>query len=168
MVSFAGIEGFFIYFITVKVPKDNIWYGWRAKRRDHLITDKDRILFTSVLVSIFGCIMLAFIMIPSGLPPMFVVSTIFMPVLIPGILIMREEKKIEKRDNIYGAFIRSLGRASSVSGTTMSEGVKKLAMHTFGPLTVMIRNLSRRLQMHISATDSWKHFARRELQQSDQ
>ena len=86
-------------------------------------------------------------------------ATIFLPVLFPGILIMREERKIEKRDNLYGAFIRSLGRSSEVSGTTMVEGVRKLAMHKFGPLTPMITNLSRRLAMHINVAESWRHFA---------
>jgi flagellar protein FlaJ len=90
---------------------------------------------------------------------MFIASTIFLPALFPGILVMREEKAIETRDNLFGAFIRSLGRSSAASGTTMAESVRKLAMHTFGPLTAMVKNLSKRLALHISAVDSWKHFA---------
>jgi flagellar protein FlaJ len=159
VASFVSMEGFFIYFLKTKVPKDNIWYSWRAKIKRGYVTDGDRIIFTSVLVSIFGIILLAFVMIPSGFPIQFIASTIFLPVLFPGILIYREERRIEKRDNLYGAFIRSLGRSSEVSGTTMSDGVKKLAMHKFGPLTDMIKNLSKRLAMHINATDSWRHFS---------
>jgi archaeal flagellar protein FlaJ len=41
----------------------------------------------------------------------------------------------------------------------MVESVKKLAMHKFGPLTDMVRNLSKRLQMHIDPKTSWRHFA---------
>jgi flagellar protein FlaJ len=123
------------------------------------ITDKDRLVFTSVLVAVLGIVLLSSIMIPSGLPPMFIASTIFLPALFPGVLIMREEKAIETRDNLFGAFIRSLGRSSQSSGSTMSDGVKRLAMHSFGPLTAMVKNLSKRLQLHISASDSWRHFA---------
>jgi len=157
--SFVAMEGFFIYLLKTKVPKDKIWFGWRAKFRQGLISDKDRVVLTSALVAVLGIILLSFIMIPSGMPPMFIASTIFLPVLFPGILILREEKKIEKRDNLYGAFIRSLGRSSEVSGTTMADGVKKLSMHSFGPLTNMVRNLSKRLALHINAEESWKHFS---------
>lgn len=159
VASFIAMEGFFIYFVKTKVPRDSIWYGWKSKIKQGLVTDNDRIIFTSVLIAIFGIILLSFVMIPSGLPLPFIASTIFLPVLFPGILIMREERKIEKRDNLYGAFIRSLGRSSEVSGSTMAEGVKKLAMHSFGPLTNMVRNLSKRLNMHINASESWKHFS---------
>jgi len=157
--SFAALESFFIYLLKTKVPKDRIWMGYRTKLKRGLITDKDRLIFTSVLVAVLGIILLSFIMIPSGLPPMFIASTIFLPALFPGILVMREEKAIETRDNLFGAFIRSLGRSSAASGTTMAESVRKLAMHTFGPLTAMVKNLSKRLALHISAADSWKHFA---------
>lgn len=157
--SFAALESFFIYLLKTKVPKDRIWMGYRTKLKRGLITDKDHLIFTSVLVAVLGIILLSFIMIPSGLPPMFIASTIFLPALFPGILVMREEKAIETRDNLFGAFIRSLGRSSAASGTTMAESVRKLAMHTFGPLTAMVKNLSKRLALHISAVDSWKHFA---------
>ena len=133
--------------------------GWRVKIKRGHVTDKDRLIFTSVAVSILGIVLLSVIMLPSGLPPMFIASTIFLPVLFPGILILREEKDIEKRDNLFGAFIRSLGRSSESSGTTMSDSVKRLSMHTFGPLTAMVRNLSKRLALHINAAESWKHFA---------
>ncbi|MDW5562866.1 MAG: type II secretion system F family protein [Methanomassiliicoccus sp.] len=157
--SFAALESFFIYLLKTKVPKDRIWLGWRAKIKRGMVTDKDRLIFTSVLIAVLGIILLSFIMIPSGLPMTFIASTIFLPALFPGVLILREEKAIEKRDNLFGAFIRSLGRSSEVSGTTMADGVKKLAMHSFGPLTDMVKNLSKRLSLHISVSDSWKRFS---------
>lgn len=157
--SFLAMESFFIYLLKTKVPKDQIWLGWRTKIKRGHVTDKDRTIFMSVAVSILGIVLLSSIMLPSGLPPMFIASTIFLPVLFPGILILREEKEIEKRDNLFGAFIRSLGRSSESSGTTMSDSVKRLSMHTFGPLTTMVRNLSKRLALHINAAESWKHFA---------
>jgi len=157
--SFAAMESFFIYLLKTKVPKDRIWLGYLTKLKRGQLTDKDRLVFTSVLVAVLGIVILSLILIPSGLPPMFIASTIFLPALFPGILVLREEKAIEARDNLFGAFIRSLGRSSEASGTTMAESVKKLAMHSFGPLTGMVKNLSKRLQLHISAADSWKHFS---------
>lgn len=159
VLGFVVMEGIFIYYIITKVPKNAIWYGWWAKRHGGYYNDRDRVLMVSVVVSILGVAMLFFLLLPFGLPPLLVVSSAFLPILIPGVLISREEKGIEKRDNIYGAFIRSLGRSSSAAGITMAESVKKLALHKFGPLTAMVRNLSKRLQMHIDPKISWKHFA---------
>lgn len=159
VMGFGVMEGMFVYFIQTKVPKDDIWYGWRQKKKDRLMKDNDRILMMSVVISIIGVVLLTFLLLPLNLPIMLYVSSVCLPILIPGILITREERNIVKRDNIYGAFIRSLGRASSVSGQTMGEAVRKLAMHKFGPLTSMVKNLSKRLALNINAADAWKHFS---------
>lgn len=159
VLGFAVMEGVFIYYIVTKVPKDTIWFGWKNKSRSGYFTELDRVIIISMVVAGLGVILLFFLLLPLNLPPLLLVSSAFLPILIPGFLITREERNIEKRDNIYGAFIRSLGRSSSAAGITMVEAVKKLAMHKFGPLTSMVRNLSKRLRMHIDPRISWKHFS---------
>ncbi|MDD1772099.1 MAG: archaellar assembly protein FlaJ [Methanomassiliicoccales archaeon] len=159
VLAFLVMEIVFVYYITTKVPRNPIWYGWKQKNHGGFFTDKDRILMVSVFISLMGVAMLFFLLLPFELPMLLLVSSSCLPLLIPGILISKEEKRIEKRDNIYGAFIRSLGRSSSAAGITMVESVKKLALHKFGPLTDMVRNLSKRLQMHIDPKTSWRHFA---------
>lgn len=159
IAAFVIMEGAFVYLILSKVPKDDIWYGFRQKKKNGFINDTDKIIVVSLFISIFGIVALAVLLLPLGLPWMLFASTISLPILIPGILVFREERHIESRDKLFGAFIRSLGRSSSVSGQTMSESVKKLAMHKFGPLTSMVRNLSRRLAMHINPRESWSHFS---------
>ena len=159
IAGFAIMEGAFVYLILSKVPKDDIWYPLRQKSKSGFLTDTDRILVVSVFVAVLGMVALAFLLLPLGLPWMLFASTVSLPVLIPGVLIFREERGIEKRDLVFGAFIRSLGRSSSVSGQTMAESVRKLSLHKFGPLTLMVRNLSRRLAMHINPRESWAHFA---------
>jgi flagellar protein FlaJ len=159
VMGFAVMEAMFVYFIQTKLPKDDIWYGWRQKKKDRLTKDNDRILMLSVIISLFGTVLLTFLLLPLNLPLGLYASSVFLPFLIPGILITREERNIIKRDNIYGAFIRSLGRASSVSGQTMGEAVRKLAMHKFGPLTSMVKNLSKRLALNINSVDAWNHFS---------
>ncbi|HSV42505.1 MAG TPA: type II secretion system F family protein, partial [Methanomassiliicoccales archaeon] len=157
--AFMLLEGVFVYLILNKVPKEDIWYPLRQKYKTGFLTDNDRILIISVFIAILGIVVMTVLLLPLGLPWMLFASTVCLPVLIPGVLIMKEEKRIEKRDAVYGAFIRSLGRSSSVSGQTMAESVKKLAIHKFGPLTNMVRNLSRRLNMHINPKESWSHFS---------
>lgn len=159
IVGFVVIEALFVLLILSKVPKEDIWYPMRQKFKMRLISDKDRILILSIFVAVAGIFLLYFTLKDFDLPPMLLAASIFMPVLIPGIMMMREEKKIEKRDDIFGAFIRSLGRSSSVSGQTMPGAVKNLSEHKFGPLTSMVQNLSKRLNMYIDPRMSWEHFA---------
>ncbi len=159
VLGFGVMEGVFIYYIITKVPKDTIWFGLRHKSRSGYFTELDKVIIISMVVAALGVVLLFFLLLPLDLPPLLLVSSAFLPILIPGYLITREERRIEKRDNIYGAFIRSLGRSSSAAGITMVEAVKKLAMHKFGPLTSMVRNLSKRLRMHIDPKISWKHFS---------
>jgi flagellar protein FlaJ len=159
ILVFGMMEGMFAYYVYSKIPKDDIWYSLRKKRKAKLIKNHDRVIIISILIAILGCVAMAILLLPMGLPTMLLASSIFMPFLIPGILIAREEKRIMKRDNIYGAFIRSLGRSCSVSGQTMPEAVRKLSLHKFGPLSSMVNNLSKRLGLHINAVDAWNHFS---------
>ncbi len=159
VIGFMIMEGAFVYLILSKVPKDDIWYPLRQKYKAGLLTERDRMMIVAVVIAVLGMVGLYYLLSPLDIPLMLFAATVCLPVLIPGIMIMREEKKIEKRDEIFGAFIRSLGRSCSVSGQTMPGAVKNLAIHKFGPLTSAVQNLSKRLAMHISPTDSWGHFS---------
>jgi flagellar protein FlaJ len=157
--TFASIEILFLLLMIMRVPKDDIWYHWSVKLKDGFLTEKDKTLIATIVVAIIGAVLLAILLRPLNLPISIYISTIFLPIIIPGFLIMKEEKMIERRDGIYGAFLRSLGRSAEVTGQTMTESVKKLSMHKFGPLTQLVKNLERRLSTRISTIDAWRHFA---------
>ncbi|HVO77820.1 MAG TPA: type II secretion system F family protein [Methanomassiliicoccales archaeon] len=159
VLTFLAMEAIFVYFMMTKMPKDDVWYAWRQKWKQGLVTDSDRIMFTSLLVAVLAMVFLVWLLLPFNLPLTLFISTVSLPVLIPGIIVLREERKIEKRDALFGAFVRSVGRSSSVGGQTMADSVRKLSMHKFGALTVPVRNLARRLCLYLNATGSWKHFA---------
>jgi flagellar protein FlaJ len=156
---FAVIELLFLYIIAVRVPKEEIWYRWRDKRKNGTFTSTDRTLMLSLGVVFLGIFVFAVVILPLDLPLQLAVPSICLPVLIPGILFHIEERKIIRRDNIYGAFIRALGRSSEVSGQTMAESTKVLAMHKFGPLTDAIKNLSKRLSTRIDTVRAWTYFS---------
>ncbi len=158
-LAFAGMEVMFVYFIKTKMPKEDIWIKWRDKAMRGMLKQGDKILIAATVLSITGTLGLAIALLPMELPFALYVPAVATPMVIPGYLVMKEEGRIQKRDAIFGAFIRALGRSCSVSGQTMVESVKKLSIHRFGPLTDMVRNLSHRLQMHIDPVDSWRHFA---------
>jgi flagellar protein FlaJ len=158
VLAFAGMEVVFVYYIKTKMPKEDIWIKWREKVMRGLLKHHDKTLIAATALCITGTVGLAIALIPMHLPFVIYVPAMATPMLIPGVLVMREETRIQKRDAIFGAFIRALGRSCSVSGQTMVDSVKKLSIHRFGPLTDMVRNLSHRLQMHIDPIVSWRHF----------
>jgi len=159
VTTFASIEVLFLLIMFMRVPKDSIWYPWSVKMKEGVMTKKDRVLIVSMVVALTSTLLFAVFLSIASIPLSIYIGTVFLPLVISGILVMKEEKMIERRDGIYGAFLRSLGRSADVTGQTMTESVKKLALHKFGPLTHLVKNLERRLSTRISTIGAWQHFA---------
>ena len=159
LATFAGMEFLFLYIFYAKVPKDQLWYSWNDKYRNGHLTPKDKVLIFSVLIAVIITISFGFVLMPVQMPGALKLSILCLPAMIPGVMVLNEEKKIVKRDNMYGAFIRALGRSAEVSGQSMVESVNKLSLHKFGSLTEMIKNLSKRLFTRIDAPAAWGLFS---------
>jgi flagellar protein FlaJ len=80
------------------------------------------------------------------------------PLIIPGYVSRKIEKKLRERDKNYPSFIRSLGAAESAKQTTTTHALRTLQQKDFGALTEMVRNLYKRLNMRINQEVSWKMF----------
>ena len=80
------------------------------------------------------------------------------PLLIPGLVIRREERKIKARDEEFPSFIRALGATEGAKQSTTSTVLATLRRKDFGPLTDDVDNLYKRLNMRIETTEAWRHF----------
>ena len=80
------------------------------------------------------------------------------PLLIPGLVIRREEQKIKARDGEFPSFIRALGATEGAKQSTTSTVLSTLRKKDFGPLTDDVDNLYKRLNMRIETTEAWRHF----------
>jgi len=80
------------------------------------------------------------------------------PLLIPGILIRREENRVKARDEAYPSFIRSLGSTESVKQSTTSKVLETLREKDFGALTPNVDDLYKRLNLRIEQVDAWRYF----------
>ncbi|MDY7082484.1 MAG: flagellar assembly protein FlaJ, partial [Halobacteria archaeon] len=81
------------------------------------------------------------------------------PLIYPGYIIRKEEKRIKKRDRSFPSFIRSLGSSEEVKKTTTTNVLETLSHKDFGAITPQIRNLYKRLNMRVSQEGAWEHFA---------
>lgn len=86
-----------------------------------------------------------------------VVST---PLIIPGIIVVREERTIGRRDEAFGAFIRTVGSTSESKGGAPAHGLKRIRWHDFGALTEQVRHLYDRLKLRIDSHKAWSLFVK--------
>jgi flagellar protein FlaJ len=107
------------------------------------------VVFTGVALAFFSSKLAIAILIAIGLTPL----------LYTGMLVGREEEKVKRRDDNFAAFIRSLGASAAARGGQVTETLRHLQTHDFGPLTTDIRNLYARLNLRVNDEMAWDYFS---------
>ncbi|MFC7073720.1 archaellar assembly protein FlaJ [Halovenus rubra] len=80
------------------------------------------------------------------------------PLIVPGFVLNRAEKRVKARDQEYPSFIRALGTTEAVKQSTSSDVLSTLRNKDFGPLTNNVDDLYKRLNMRIEPTEAWRYF----------
>ena len=81
------------------------------------------------------------------------------PLLIPAVLVQREEKKVLRRDEAYPDFIRALGGTAQARSAEPSATIRALRGIDFGMLDASIDRLEKRLSTRIDSERAWDYFA---------
>ncbi|MGB1548913.1 MAG: hypothetical protein ACPHA0_01025, partial [Candidatus Poseidoniaceae archaeon] len=81
------------------------------------------------------------------------------PLLIPSILVQREESKVMRRDEAYPDFIRALGGTAQARSAEPSATIRALRGIDFGMLDESIDRLEKRLSTRIDSERAWDYFA---------
>ena len=81
------------------------------------------------------------------------------PLLIPSILVQREESKVLRRDEAYPDFIRALGGTAQARSAEPSATIRALRGIDFGMLDESIDRLEKRLSTRIDSERAWDYFA---------
>ncbi len=81
------------------------------------------------------------------------------PLLIPSILVQREEKNVLRRDEAYPDFIRALGGTAQARSAEPSATIRALRGIDFGTLDQSIDRLEKRLSTRIDSERAWDYFA---------
>jgi len=79
-------------------------------------------------------------------------------VLPPGLIIMWDDRKIDKHDDDLAGVLRSLGGVAKAIGTTVSDAVGKLDMRSTASLHGAIKRLNARLRTGINTELCWEKF----------
>ncbi|WP_338174010.1 type II secretion system F family protein [Candidatus Poseidonia alphae] len=80
------------------------------------------------------------------------------PLLIPSLMIRREENQIQRRDQTYPDFIRALGGTAQARSSEPSATIKALRGIDFGMLDNSIDRLEKRLSTRIDSDRAWDYF----------
>jgi len=170
IVLFIFIQSGFFVAIRSLAPYDPVWY-----HPEELSSPMDRRLNLSFAVGVVLTLVLAAIsfggyagispitlnmLLPVFDPvplPMYVVVPIT-PLIIPGLVIRREEQLVKARDEEFPSFIRALGSTEGAKQSTTGTVLESLRDKDFGPLSENVDNLYKRLNMRIEPSKAWKHF----------
>ncbi len=81
------------------------------------------------------------------------------PLLVPSVLVQREERKVLRRDEAYPDFIRALGGTAQARSAEPSATIRALRGIDFGMLDESIDRLEKRLSTRIDSERAWDYFA---------
>ena len=150
---FIIVEGMVLYLVKSLLPSDPIWHNMAEK------TEVDKTLTTVLPATYAACAALAIFGFLVAVPLTAVVALVVTPLLYPGFLIRREEKKVRARDENYDSFMRAVGSYAASAGSAVTDGVGRLSKHDFGELTQSIDVLFKRLLTRIDQIRAWNLFA---------
>ncbi|UCE90761.1 MAG: archaellar assembly protein FlaJ [Methanobacteriota archaeon] len=150
---FIIIEAMVLYLVKSLLPSDPIWHN-REER-----TEVDQTLNSVLPATYAACVALAIFAFLARMPLTAVVALVVTPLLYPGFLIRREERRVRARDENYDSFMRAVGSYAASAGSAVTEGVGRLSKHDFGELTKGIEVLFKRLLTRIDQIRAWNLFA---------
>lgn len=163
IIMFALVQGGFLFVIHTVAPRDPVWL---TPEGDHSPMYRVR-LPTVVGAALSGLLAVAVLAVGLGYTPLahdVLPRPVYLaipttPLLIPGLLMRREEGKVNDRDEGFPSFIRALGSVESVKQTSTANVLESLRKKDFGALTANVDNLYRRLRVRIDTAGAWQLFA---------
>jgi flagellar protein FlaJ len=160
VMGFITIQIIFTILINAIAPDDPLWFssgndqGPISRVRRSLLVGAALTAVTVVLAllglaGVFG----------SLLPRPLWLGVAVTPLALPGIRMRQESKRVQKRDEEFPSFIRSLGSVEGVKQSSTANVLETLRKKEFGNLTESIERLYRRLNTRVDSRESWQLFA---------
>ncbi|MEJ2739057.1 MAG: hypothetical protein P8105_04390, partial [Dehalococcoidia bacterium] len=154
----------FLAFLTIVVTVAGAWVIHRAAPKEIKTNSLSTVskgqklakflLRTVVPVGTLICIVLALLHVDIG----WIMLVGAISVLPPGMVIMWDDRKIDKQDNDIAGIIRSLGGAAKAISSTISHAVSKLDIKATHSLQGSIGRLQTRLLTGINPSICWDMF----------
>lgn len=153
LMGIIVLECVMIAFAKFFIPKDALYHsmGYEEERKKVVVV---------FIISVIICLLLIPIVLFTSFAPMLKVAIVGTPLMIVGVYSNRQEKKVWKRDQLFPAFIRSLGDVHQSKGGTLTTTIETLLPHNFGILDPMIEKVYKRLKITSNKFNSWYLFTK--------
>jgi archaeal flagellar protein FlaJ len=140
-----------IWLIWVVSPKETMVLHWPGSKEQKLASKFFKpVLAVSVIVGAL------FLLSGKSLGiALLIIAAIVLPI---GFIMTNDDKKINRRDNEVGTFLRSLGGVCTALGTTVNSSLSRIDMDAINVLRESVKNLHTRLSAGIKPKLSWKKF----------
>jgi flagellar protein FlaJ len=162
VVLYLFVQVMFLYVLNNVAPQDPVWFYGEEQPLERNI--RVRIAFIVAMVSSLGLMAWSYGALQGFLPgggipvPLFLAIP-FTPLLLPGVIMRREENRVKDRDDEFPSFIRALGTVEGVKQSSTSSVLRTLREKDFGALTENVDDLYKRLSMRIDSNQAWRNFA---------
>jgi len=147
-VSSTGVGVWLIWLVS---PKEITVLKWPGSKEQKLAKK----LFKPVIATVIAVIIMFLVTGQNLGVALLIIAAIVFPL---GYIMARDDKKITKRDNEVGTFLRSLGGVCSALETTVSSALSRIDLDAINVLRSAVKNLHTRLTAGIKPKISWKMF----------
>jgi flagellar protein FlaJ len=171
IVMYIFVQSGFFLAIRSMAPYDPLWYhpeehttSIDAKLRRSFLAGVglSALLFFVSLGGMFGVSPVTLgMLVPvfsEPLPLPLYAAVPVTPLVVPGLVARREERRVKARDDEYPSFIRALGATEGAKQSTTGAVLESLRGKDFGPLSPNVDDLYKRLNLRIEPADAWRHF----------
>jgi flagellar protein FlaJ len=140
-----------VWLIWLVSPKESTILRWPGSKEQKLASRLFKpVLPTAVIIGAF------FLLTGQNLGiALLIVAAIVFPI---GFIMSRDDKKVFKRDDEVGTFLRSLGGVCTALGTTVNAALGRLDLDAINVLRTSAKNLHTRLTAGIKPRLSWRKF----------
>lgn len=140
-----------VWLIWLVSPKETMVLGWAGSKEQQLARKLIKLVLPIAIV-IGALLMLSGQNL--GLALIAIAAMVF-PV---GFIMTTDDKKIAKRDDEVGTFLRSLGGVCTALGTTVNSALSRLDLDAINILRISVKRLHTRLTAGIRAKLCWEKF----------
>jgi flagellar protein FlaJ len=150
-------------FISVSTTTVGVWLIWLVSPKEstvlHWAGSKEQLLIRKLFKPclIIAVAIGAFFMLTGqnlGMA-LLAIAAVVLPV---GFITNRDDRKIAKRDDEVGTFLRSLGGVCTALGTTVNSALGRLDLDAINVLRTSVKRLHTRLTAGIRSKLSWRKF----------
>jgi len=147
----VGTTAVGVWLIWLVSPKESTVLRWAGSREQQLARKLSK-LFLPMAVVIGAFFMLSGQNLGLAL---IVVAALVFPV---GFIMSLDDKKVAKRDDEVGTFLRSLGGVCTALGTTVNSALGRIDLNAINILRTAVKHLHTRLTSGIRSKLSWRKF----------